>query len=225
MKSIDVIAFDVDGTLTPIRSSWQFIHIILNTIHRVHSYASLFLDGVITYDEWIALEVSMWKGLHSDIVRRILEAIPWRSGIEEIANLVKKYKDRVMIVAVSGGFDYLCERAVKELGFDAYLCVKPQINEEGKLTGFASDYPDYDGKGRILLDFLNDIGVDIGRTKLICVGDNINDINLFEVCNIAIAFCANENVKEYADIIVNTCNLRFLARLLDKLLAGTLNST
>ncbi|MEM1678679.1 MAG: HAD family phosphatase [Ignisphaera sp.] len=224
MKNIYVIVFDVDGTLTPIRSSWQFIHIILNTIHRVHSYARLFLDGIITYDEWIALEVSMWKGLHSDTVRRILEAIPWRSGIEEIANLVKKYKDRAMIIAVSGGFDYLCERAVKELGFDAHLCVKLQINE-GRLTGFASDYPDYDGKGRILLDFLNDIGVDIGRAKLICVGDNINDINLFEVCDIAIAFCANENVKEYADIIINTCNVRFLARLLDELLIYTPNST
>lgn len=215
---MDIVVFDVDGTLTPIKSSWHFVHIILNSIYRARAHAELFLNGIITYDEWIAFEVSMWKGLQLDVIKRILRAIPWRSGIREIADLVKKYRDKAIFIAVSGGFDYLCERVIEELGFNSYLCVRLQTNGN-RLTGLANVYPDYKGKGEMLMDFLNTANLDVER--IICVGDNVNDIGLFEKCSVAIAFCASKSLRRYADITVDTCNVKFLARLLDKLLSNT----
>ncbi len=38
-------------------------------IYRIRSYVELFLNGIITYDEWIALEVGMWKGLQLDTIK------------------------------------------------------------------------------------------------------------------------------------------------------------
>lgn len=212
-----VVVFDVDGTLTPIKSSWQFIHIILNTIYRTKSLAELFLDGIISYDEWVAFELSVWKGLQSDVIKKILKAIPWRSGIEEIADLVKKYRSRAIFIAVSGGFDYMCERVVDELGFNSYLCARFQLCKD-RLTGFADAYPDYRNKGEMLMDFLGSVDMDVDR--IVCIGDNINDIGLFEVCDIAVAFCAHKVLRKYADIVIDTCNVRLLAKLLDKLLSS-----
>lgn len=179
----------------------------------------MFFNDIITYDEWIALELNIWKGIHLDIIKRILEAIPWRSGIENVVDLIRKYKDKAMFIAVSGGLDYLCERTVEELGFNTYLCVKPQ-SISNRVTGFADEYPDYRGKGEALLDFLNTIGIERERAQLICIGDNINDINLFKICDIAIAFCSNKSLEKYADVIVKPCNIRILVKVLDRILSS-----
>lgn len=206
-----VYAFDIDGTLTPIRSSWQFIHNILNTRRRTKNYFKYFLEGMLSYDEWVVMELRFWKNISVEIFKKILYSIPWRSGIEELIKFRQK-KTRDIFVAVSGGFSFLCEKVVNELRFDLYICVEPEIENE-KIVGYAHNYPDFDSKGIELIEHLHNNRIEYD--KLICVGDNINDINMFKYCDISIAFCPVKTLrKDDVDIFIRSCNMKNLIKIL-----------
>lgn len=210
-----IVAFDIDGTLTPIKSSWSYVHKVLNTLKRAESIAKQFFEGFISYDEWITHDLSLWKGLSLDTFNKILLSIPWRSGIESIRKLKNKYANDVLFIAVSGGFNQLGKRAVEELGFDAYIGVEIDY-ESNRLNGKAKFYPEYNDKGRLLKDLLQQKHINV--EKIICVGDNINDIGLFRYCDISISFCST-CLDRYATYVIKTCNISMLAGFLDFLLS------
>lgn len=206
-----VYAFDVDGVLTPIRSSWQFVKRALGIDSRFDKYAQLFFDGLIAYDEWVWLELRFLKGVSLETFRRILNSIPWRHDIEKLAEF-RRSRPRDVFVAITGGFALLCERAVKELGFDACIGAEVEV-VNGRLTGFARNYIDFHGKGTALRDFIEERG--LKPAKIICVGDNINDLDMFKQCDVSIAFCPSEMVgKSHVDVYIPSCSIRKLVEAL-----------
>jgi len=218
-----VVAFDVDGTLTPISSSWSFMHLMLNSQHRAKNNFRLFVDGLISYDEWVYKEFSLWAGISVDIFNKILLYLPWRSGIEELVRVRQKYRNNALFVAVSGGFNLLGERAVRELGFNDYITVVPKTCN-GVLTGYVEQYIDLNGKGEALMEYARrHLGGE--EPRFICIGDNINDVEMFKICNFSIAFCFNKKLYKYKyiDVFLNTCNIRNLAKLLDKVIIALAN--
>jgi phosphoserine phosphatase len=206
-----VYAFDVDGVLTPVGNSWHFVKRALGIGNRFDEYAHLFFSGLITYDEWVHLELRLIKGVSLDIFKRILNSIPWRHGIEELVEF-RRNRPRDLFVAVTGGM--LCERAVKELGFDACIGAEVEVIN-GKLTGFAKSYIDFHGKGIALMDFLDERGIE--PSKVICVGDSIIDLGMFKYCDVSIAFCPSDMVKKnHADIYISSCSIKKLIEVLKK---------
>lgn len=63
-KRLRGIIFDLDGTFTPVRSVWQYIHEALDTweSHGKHSLDA-FLAGRITYEEFAYLDAGAWRGV------------------------------------------------------------------------------------------------------------------------------------------------------------------
>ena len=58
------MVFDLDGTLTPVRSVWQYIHEALgmwDADARLHQAA--FEHGTISYGEFCARDAAHWKGM------------------------------------------------------------------------------------------------------------------------------------------------------------------
>ncbi|MEM0371364.1 MAG: HAD-IB family phosphatase [Ignisphaera sp.] len=208
---VRVYAFDVDGTLTPIRSCWRFIHNILNTVHRSRNYSKYFFEGLLSYDEWVAMELNLWKNIDVEVFKRIVYAIPWRNGIEDLVEFRHK-KSRDVFIAVSGGFNFLGERAVRELKFNSYIGVELEILN-GRLTGYALSYPDFNGKGTELIEYLRSNSIEY--SELICIGDNINDIDMFRYCDVSIGFCPSKNLRrDYVNIFINSCSIRNLVNIL-----------
>ncbi len=214
MKSL--VVFDVDGTLTPIKSSWNYVHIVLNTKRRSRHYMNLFFYGFITYEEWVVLDLNLWRGLSYSTFRKILYSIPWRNNIEELVSLVKRYREIAKFIAITGGFIELCERVVRELGFDWCIGAEVDIDEHGRLTGFARRYVDFDGKARTLQEYIEMSNESFNF--IVSVGDSLNDLELFEESDVSIAFCCDEDVGSYADIYVKSCNLRKLVEVLNAVL-------
>lgn len=209
-----IFAFDVDGTLTPVRSSWWYVKMVLGLEYRSRNYARYFFDGLISYEEWVFLELKLLKGVDFNVFKSIVKSIPWRQGIE---NLISFRRDRLkdFFIAVTGGFGILGERAVKELEFDSYIGVELEV-VDGKLTGFPLSYPDFHGKGRALLDYLEVSNIDFD--KLICVGDNVNDLDMFRCCDISIAFCPSNHIKkDDVDIYIPSCSIGKLVNVLKTL--------
>jgi len=210
-----VVVFDIDGTLTPITSSWAYVHRVLNTWIRGRKYMELFFNGFISYDEWVVLDLSLWKDVPYYIFTKILYTIPWRSGIEELKKVIEQHSD-VFFLAISGGFDILGLRAVKELGFNDYIGVSVEIDSNARITGFAKDYVDFNGKGIALREYLE--RKNLKPRYIISVGDSANDIELFKYSDISIAFCPKKDLENYSSIVIKSCNIRLLAQVLNHLL-------
>lgn len=206
-----VYAFDIDGTLTPIRSSWWYAKLVLGLEYRSKNYASYFLNGLISYDEWVNLELRLFKGLRTEVFKAVLNTIPWRHGIDKLVQF-RRSRPNDFFIAVTGGFGFLGDRAVKELGFNAYVGVELEVLD-GRLAGLSRCYPDFHGKGVALLDYLDANGIDFD--KLICVGNDVNDIDMFRKCDISIAFCPSNHIKrDDVDIYISSCNIEKLVDML-----------
>jgi phosphoserine phosphatase len=212
LVAVIVYAFDVDGVLTPVRSSWHFVKRVLGVGNRFDGYAHLFFSGFITYDEWVYLELRLVKGTSLEVFKKILSSIPWRCGIEELVEF-KRNRPGDLFIAVTGGM--LCERVVKELGFDACIGVEVEA-VDGRLTGFAKNYTDFHSKGTALTDFLYEKG--IKPSKVICIGDSINDLGMFKYCDISIAFCPSNMIKKsHTNIYIPSCSIKKLIEVLKQL--------
>ena len=215
---MNVVVFDVDGTLTPIGSSWHYLHIVLGSRHRSNSFKRAFLEGSIAYEEWVYLDLALWKGVSYETFRKVLLSIPWRSGIEMLKELVKKYRKTTRFIAITCGFEELAQRCVRELGFDYGVGVRVEVDERGKLTGRPLKFVEAWSKREELEEYLSALDrVD----KIVAVGDSIIDVPLFEVSDVSIVFCPS-NVSELerrCDILIRSCNLRTLVRTLDQILA------
>ena len=171
-----------------------------------------FMRGFISYDEWVAYEARLLRDLSIDVFRAIIKAIPWRQGIEKLVEFRQSRRGDYFI-AVTGGFALLGLRAVEELGFDDYIGVELEVDERGRITGFARSYPDFYGKGTALLDYLAAKGIQ--PEKIICIGDNVNDLGMFRVCDVSIAFCPANGVKVGdVDVYVVSCDMRKLVEVL-----------
>lgn len=198
-----MLALDLDGTLTPIRSSWRYLHVVLGSYLRASRYPALFQEGVITYDEWVYLDLSLWRGVHISTIERILRGVPWRPGSERLKEL---RRHGVYTLVVSGGLEPLARRAVEELGLDDYIAVVPEVDSLGRLTGFSRSFIDFHGKGDAVLSYVLDKGLD--GLPLIAVGDSHNDVELFKVSDYSIAFCpVDSDVASEADRVIDECRV------------------
>ncbi len=211
-----VVAMDIDGTLTPIRSSWAFLHHVLGSRARSRRYIELFRYGLISYEEWVYLDLSLWKGLSYQCFREILRSIPWRSGVEHLKKLVERWRDKVLFIAVTGGFAELGERVVEELGFHEFVGTIVEVRD-GRLTGFAKRYVEFvHGKVEELLEILERRG--LSSIPIISVGDSYIDRDLFEISDISIAFCPEDpELAKIVNLVIN-CNLRSLASVLNQVI-------
>lgn len=201
-----IIAIDVDGTLTPISSSWSFYHLILGTRTRSKLYGRLYFEGVISYDEWVYLDLMLWKNLHRNTLEMLSKAIPLRHGVERLKSIKRRFEN-VVFIAISGGFaDVACSIANK-LGLDYCIGTVLDFNDD-RFLGTASTYIDYNGKDRALVDLIEKEG--IKPSLIIAIGDSENDISLFNYSDISIAFCTSPRVGRYATIYLRTCRFDVL---------------
>ena len=53
--------FDIDGTLTPVRSSWQLLHRELGTWRVARTHARLVRNGAMSFEELEAIVKPMLK--------------------------------------------------------------------------------------------------------------------------------------------------------------------
>jgi HAD superfamily PSPase-like hydrolase len=136
---IKVIFFDCDGTLTKVKSSWEYIHRGLGIWeNRADEYQRLFRKGLIDYDEFCRRDALLWKGLALGKVMELVNQIPYRAGAKETVSALRGMG--VFTAIISTGLSFLVERARAELGIDAavsneLLTEKTPFSERFSLRG------------------------------------------------------------------------------------------
>ncbi len=205
-----LVIFDVDGTLTKVRSSWQFLHERLGTwdIGRVN--AKRFHEGFISYEEWARLDSSLWRGISLGKVREIIATVPYVKGVHEVITMLRK--NGIKVVLLSAGLSFLVERITSEVEVDYYIS-NELIAKDGALTGEVKVNVAIDRKAEALDSILRRFNVKVDECA--AVGDDESMIPIFRAVALSVAFNPScSRVEEEADVVVKSDDLRYVLRIL-----------
>jgi len=219
-----MIFFDMDGVLVDVSdyqesgnkvgvSTWHAVFDSLGILEEHRRLKERFKANEFpSYLEWTdeACKVLQMKGLtEGKFLQTINNRSLMRGAREAIAELKKRgYKTAV----ITGSFGALAERVQKELGIDdiAAHC-NLEFDSKGRLKSWKLLPCDYEGKVDAFLQMAEKDGVN--PSECVYVGDEVNDIPIFQKVGLSIAFNSNkQEVKDSADIVIDSNDLRLILK-------------
>ncbi len=214
MPRFELACFDMDGTLTDVRSSWRWIHDCMG-VDNEPAYQA-FVNGEIDEPEFMRRDIALWldrrPGITLDDVARMFRDMPLMDGIQETVACLKA--NGVACVIVSGGIDLAARMLAREFGFDGYVADSLEAYPDGRLTGEGVMNIDLRDKGREVRRVISEYGTVKERT--VSVGNSYTDIPMFEESGFSVAFNpADEWTAAAASVSVESKNM---ADVLDPIL-------
>ena len=201
---VKLVVFDVDGTLTIHSSIWWRLHEHFSTEKEGKVFYDQYFSGQISYNEWADLDAGLWKGQSLDEVLKLVDATELVPGAVETVTRLKEHGIHVAIL--SGGLDILAENIARRLGI-GYVLTNRLIHRNGLLTGEVEVYVGWGEKVQELKHICNHFKIPLSETAY--VGDGRNDISVFGVVGLSIAFKPeDEEVAESAMLAIEENDLR-----------------
>ena len=210
-----LVAFDMDGTLVDVASSWRVVH---DHFHDQNDEGlRRFLANEIDDLEFIRLDVRVWwrhaPALTVPDLERILAEVPYMPGA---GALLRHLRDRgIRTAIVSGGLDVLARRVGRELGFDHVLANGVRTSADGRVTDDGIVRVPIHGKEGVLAGLQRELGV--GPSETASVGNSEIDVGLFRRSRVGIAFLpADDDVRRAATAVVSERDLGKVGDVLDR---------
>lgn len=219
MRKYDLVCFDMDGTLTRVRSSWCWVHQCYE-VDNEPSYQA-FVNGEIDEPEFMRRDIALWIDKKPDIclndIARTFRDMPLIDGIQETVACLRD--NGIRSVIISGGIDLAADMLVKEFGFDGFIADELCAYEDGRLTGEGKMNVDLRDKGVEVKRFIEMYGTTTERT--VSVGNSFTDIPMFKNSGLSIAFnptdpytsdaadhtIVSENISDILDLILDDENM------------------
>ena len=199
-----LIIFDVEGVLY----DEEYLPILaekLNKESEIWEITKQGIQGKINWEEGLQTRVNALKGLDEKICQEVSDSLPIMTGAKEACRVLKAAGWKIM--AVSGGFTLMMDRLKEELGLDYVYC-NELIFKDGKLDGVEISVDSNKAKSaKIKIEEWGEKKEDI-----VCVVDGANDIKLFDICGLGIAYRAQDLVK---DLATTTLEEKDLSKILD----------
>ena len=199
-----MIIFDVEGVLY----DEEYLPILaekLNKESEIWEITKQGIQGKINWEEGLQTRVNALKGLDEKICQEVSDSLPIMTGAKEACRVLKAAGWKIM--AVSGGFTLMMDRLKEELGLD-YVYSNELIFKDGKLDGVKISVDSNKAKSaKIKIEEWGEKKEDI-----VCVVDGANDIKLFDICGLGIAYRAQDLVK---DLATTTLEEKDLSKILD----------
>lgn len=208
---IKFVAFDMDGTLIDVDSSWGAVHSHFGEQNA--EALRLFLAGEINDEEFIRRDVALWWRHRPTIsvqeLDTILAAVPLMPGAHELFEGLHAREVRTAII--SGGIDLLARRVGRELGIDYVLANGFRVNANGRLTGEGIIRVPIKDKEAVLAQVQSQLG--FSPEDSAAVGNSEIDVGMFRRSRIGVAFRpADQAVIQGATRVITERNL---VRVLD----------
>ena len=207
MPAYKLALFDLDGTLTKERSSWEYIHRRLGVWEEnAERFQEAFLRGEIDYNRFCELDAAIWKGMKVAVLEEILGGIPFYDGIEEFLQFLRFRGMKLGII--SSGLTLLAERIQREFNFDYAVANSLEV-ADGILTGKITIRVQYDRKGEWVRVAQSRFGAAPG--EILAIGDSTGDLEMFRMAGLSIAFNPlSSRLKSSATFSVHSSDLRDL---------------
>ncbi len=199
-----LIIFDVEGVLYDA----EYLPILAEKLgkeNEIWEITKKGIQGVINWEEGLRTRVSALKGIDYETCQEVAAELPVMTGAKEACRVLKAAGWKLM--AISGGFTIMTDRLKEELGLD-YVFSNELIFKEGKLDGVKINVDSDKAKSaKIKIEEWNE-----DKKNITCVVDGANDVKLFEVSALGIAFRAQDIVK---DLATTTLEEKDLSKILD----------
>ena len=199
-----LVIFDVEGVLYDA----EYLPILAEKINKedeIWEITKKGIQGVINWEEGLRTRVNALKGLDYETCKDVADALPIMTGAKEACRVLKSAGWKIM--AVSGGFTIMTDRLKKELALD-HVFANELVFKDGKLDGVKINVDSDKAKSaKIKIAEWNEKKDDIA-----CVVDGANDVKLFDICGLGIAYRAQDIVK---DLATTTLEEKDLSKILD----------
>jgi phosphoserine phosphatase len=217
-KTIDLICFDVDGTLVEHPAGmviWEVLNLRYGGSHAMNKHRyGMYHRGEITYDEWVALDVEGWvaAGATRD---EILESVSEFRLVERARETVDELKRRGYELAIiSGTLDVVLDTLFPEHPFDDVYTNKIFFDEDGKLTSWKATAFDGKGKPHALRKITERHGIPMSRSAF--VGDGENDVPLLGMPGVLVAYePRSKKLEDGADHVIRNRGFDTLLKIFE----------
>jgi len=211
-NGIELVVFDMEGTLTASPTVWELMHLKVGTWHS-HGlpYWEQYKAGALGYDEFARLDTATWKGAPVDLLDKAVEEVPLMDGCRELLAFLSGRGIRTAII--SNGLERLGLRLAREFGI-ARVAANRELFRDGRLTGELELLVPFNEKGNVLTGLAAEMGVRM--QGVVAVGDGPADIGMFERSAFGVAFQPSScEVAARAKHVVDRADLRLLIPLFE----------
>ena len=194
-----LIIFDVEGVLFDA----EYLPILAEKINKekeIWEITKKGIQGEINWEDGLKTRINLLKGLDLAICQEVANSLPIMTGARETCRALKTAGWRLM--AVSGGFTIITDRLKKELDLD-YIYSNELLFKNGKLDGVKINV-DSD-KAKSARTKIEEWGEK--KEDIVVAVDGANDVKLFDICGLGIAYRAQDLVKDLATVTLEEKNL------------------
>ena len=204
-----LIIFDIEGVLV----DGEFLPELARKIGKEKEVMDITLKGIrgeIRWEEGLKERIRILKGIRYKDALEVASSMQLMKNAEEAIG--RKLKDLGFIsIGVTGGFSILANRVKKQLKLN-YVFANEMIFDDGKLNGIKLNVNS--DKTLALNETIKKLGVKKGDT--IAVIDGANDLKLFDLAKLKIAFNAQEIVKKRANVVIDEKDLMKLIPIISE---------
>ncbi|MFN2563192.1 MAG: phosphoserine phosphatase SerB [Jatrophihabitans sp.] len=157
------------------------------------------MAGQLDFEASLRARVSLLAGLTTADLHAVRDDLRLTPGARTFVRTLRRLGYQVGVV--SGGFTFVTDRFVDELGLDFAAANELEVVDgvvTGRILGAIVDRP---GKASALRRFAEKFGVPLSQT--VAVGDGANDIDMLEAAGLGVAFNAKSALRDAADTAVN----------------------
>jgi phosphoserine phosphatase len=157
------------------------------------------MAGDLDFATSLRSRVSLLAGLSTADLAAVRDSLRLTPGARTLVRTLRRVGCQVGVV--SGGFTFVTDRFVAELGLDFAAANELEVID-GVVTGrLVGELVDRAGKARALTRFAEQFGVPLSQT--VAVGDGANDIDMLGAAGLGVAFNAKSALRDAADAAVN----------------------
>ena len=200
--------FDVEGVLY----DGEYLPILaekLNKEKEIWDITKKGIQGLINWEDGLKKRVDALKGLSIDVCQEVADELPIMHGAKEACKSLKNAGWKIM--AVSGGFTIMTDRLKQELGLD-YVFSNELIFKDGVLDDVKINVDSDKAKSaKIKIEEWEQ-----NKEEIVVIVDGANDIKLFDICGLGIAFIAQDIVKELATETLEEKDLSKIISIINK---------
>lgn len=203
-----LVVFDVEGVLYDA----EYLPMLARLVGKEKEVMEITIKGIkgeIPWEEGLLRRIDTIRGIEYDKALEVADSMPIMKGAKEVCSYLKRMGFK--IVAVSGGFTIITDRLKDELKLD-YVAANELIFRDGRLAGI--DIQVDSRKANAIAKVLRDWNVK--KEHITAVVDGANDLTLFDIAGLKVAFNAQSIVKERADVVIDEKDLTLLIEVIER---------
>ena len=199
--------FDVEGVLYDA----EYLPILAEKINKeqeIWDITKKGIQGLINWEDGLKKRVEILEGISYETCLEVADSLPIMTGAKEACSALKHAGWKVM--AVSGGFTIMTDRLSKELNLD-HVFSNELIFNNGKLDGVKINVDSDKAKSaKIKINEWNE-----KKAETVVIVDGANDVKLFDICGLGIAYRAQDIVKDLATISLEEKDLSKILHIIN----------